>query len=454
MSDAEELPDTQLSFKRALVVDDSRSARVSLKRLLEAQGLTVELADCGEAAIDLLKHQLVDVVFMDHTMPGMDGLEALTAIKGNPRTATIPVMMYTTKEGEVYVSQARALGAVGVLPKKFEPHELFDMLLELGLVNDRRAASTEAAAGPEQSTPEADRAADEQALGMSVQALVTRILEDQHLSLRADILKSHRDFAKQVAAEVYAQQRREEALAEDPSIEEEGEPRQRAPGALVNLVAACLTAAVLVLSVLYWRTLEERNTALGALTAAAASARAAESAATLAAEGAQLARQATPELKLLDTLTWAMNRTDKVPFDELPFDAARAEQLAGLLEQLAAAGFQGEVLLEAHLGEFCLVADATGSYRLAEPDLPALSCTLIGHPLDSSSFAAERQSPEFEQFLRAGGLPPGISVRVLAHDRLSSVARLPYPDGGAEAGAWNAVAAENHRVELSLVPAG
>ena len=46
-----------------------------------------------------------------------DGFQAVQAIKNNPQTATIPIMMYTSQQGEVYVGQARALGAVGVLPK-------------------------------------------------------------------------------------------------------------------------------------------------------------------------------------------------------------------------------------------------------------------------------------------------------------------------------------------------
>ena len=95
-------------------------------------------AASAEDALELLKRQPVDVIFMDHTMPGMDGLEAVSAIKKNPRTAMIPVMMYTAKEGEVYVGQARALGAIGVLPKQVRPAELFEVLLNLGLVTDRR----------------------------------------------------------------------------------------------------------------------------------------------------------------------------------------------------------------------------------------------------------------------------------------------------------------------------
>ena len=113
-----------MSIKHALVVDDSKSAQIALKKQLEEHELVVALAESGEEALEFLEHESVDVIFMDHTMPGMDGLEALAAIKRNPRTAMIPVMMYTTKEGEVYVGQARALGGIGVLPKEVHPQVL------------------------------------------------------------------------------------------------------------------------------------------------------------------------------------------------------------------------------------------------------------------------------------------------------------------------------------------
>ena len=69
----------------------------------------------------------------------MDGFEAVEAIKSNPATATIPIMMYTSKGGDLYVSQARALGAIGILPKQVQPAELFTVLENLGLVKNRRA---------------------------------------------------------------------------------------------------------------------------------------------------------------------------------------------------------------------------------------------------------------------------------------------------------------------------
>jgi len=93
-----------MAIKRALVVDDSRSARLALRRLLEKQSLAVSEAESGEIALDMPQSAAVDVVFMDHTMPGMEGLEAVAAIKAHPATAAIPVMMYTTGQGEFFAA--------------------------------------------------------------------------------------------------------------------------------------------------------------------------------------------------------------------------------------------------------------------------------------------------------------------------------------------------------------
>ncbi len=124
--------------KRALIVDDSRSARVILSRMLEQHGLAVDTAESAEQALEYLQQNRPDVIFMDHLMPGMDGFEAVQAIKGNPDTALIPLMMYTSQEGELYVSQARALGAIGVLPKTVRPVDVSRVLYQLRLLPDRR----------------------------------------------------------------------------------------------------------------------------------------------------------------------------------------------------------------------------------------------------------------------------------------------------------------------------
>jgi CheY-like chemotaxis protein len=79
--------------KTALVVDDSKTARNVLKKILETHDLEVATAESAEAAIDYLSDSRPDIIFMDHEMPGIDGLEAVSAIKDNPATATIPIMM-------------------------------------------------------------------------------------------------------------------------------------------------------------------------------------------------------------------------------------------------------------------------------------------------------------------------------------------------------------------------
>src|SRR3954465_14246819 len=127
-----------MGVKRALIVDDSKSARVFLSRILEKYEIAVDSVENAEAAIEFLGSHRPDVIFMDHMMPGMDGFQAVQAIKNNPRTATIPIMMYTSQEGELYLGQARALGAVGVLPKQIKPADVSKVLYQLHLVQDRR----------------------------------------------------------------------------------------------------------------------------------------------------------------------------------------------------------------------------------------------------------------------------------------------------------------------------
>ena len=123
-----------MGAKRALIVDDSKSARLFLARMLEKYEIDVDSAENAEAAIEYLASHRPDVIFMDHMMPGMDGFQAVQAIKNNPRTATIPIMMYTSQEGELYLGQARALGAVGVLPKQIKPTDVSKVLYQLHLV--------------------------------------------------------------------------------------------------------------------------------------------------------------------------------------------------------------------------------------------------------------------------------------------------------------------------------
>jgi len=121
-----------MPVKHALLVDDSKSARLVLRRLLEKNKMDVDLAESAEEALDYLKDHKPDVIFMDHMMPGMDGLEAAKLINDNPDTTTIPVIMCTSKEGEAFTSDAKAHGAMDVICKPPSPDAVSQVLSILG----------------------------------------------------------------------------------------------------------------------------------------------------------------------------------------------------------------------------------------------------------------------------------------------------------------------------------
>ncbi len=121
-----------MPVKHALLVDDSKSARLVLRRLLEKNKMDVDLAESAEEALDYLKDHKPDVIFMDHMMPGMDGLEAAKLINDNPDTTRIPVIMCTSKEGEAFTSDAKAHGAMDVICKPPSPDAVSQVLSILG----------------------------------------------------------------------------------------------------------------------------------------------------------------------------------------------------------------------------------------------------------------------------------------------------------------------------------
>ena len=137
-----------MPIKNALVVDDSKSARMMLQRLLNKMNVKADVVDSAEAALTFLDKSQPDVIFMDHMMPGMDGLEATQLIKSNPKTATIPTIMYTSKEGEEYINIARSHGAQGVLAKPANQEAVMAVIQSL----DAPAANDEPKTDPEHSS--------------------------------------------------------------------------------------------------------------------------------------------------------------------------------------------------------------------------------------------------------------------------------------------------------------
>jgi CheY-like chemotaxis protein len=78
-----------------LIADDTRDARELYGLYLSHQGFSIELASDGLGAVDLAIKLRPDVVVMDLTMPGIDGITATQRLKAHPRTRHIPVILLT-----------------------------------------------------------------------------------------------------------------------------------------------------------------------------------------------------------------------------------------------------------------------------------------------------------------------------------------------------------------------
>ncbi|RVD11709.1 response regulator, partial [Mesorhizobium sp. M2A.F.Ca.ET.029.05.1.1] len=106
---------------RILIVDDSRTIRIKLKKSVEALGHEAEAVENGRAALDLLAIENFDLVLLDIMMPVMDGFEVLTSLKSSPRTRDVPVIVISGLDDEMSsVVKAIELGAEDFLPKDFE----------------------------------------------------------------------------------------------------------------------------------------------------------------------------------------------------------------------------------------------------------------------------------------------------------------------------------------------
>jgi CheY-like chemotaxis protein len=79
----------------ALVVDDSMVIRHTVSRFLEERGFAVESASNGMEALEILKRVTPVLVITDMQMPAMGGSELISAIKGKPETASIPILILT-----------------------------------------------------------------------------------------------------------------------------------------------------------------------------------------------------------------------------------------------------------------------------------------------------------------------------------------------------------------------
>ena len=96
----------------ALVVDDSMLIRYTVCRFLEERGFGVESATNGAEALEILERVHPDLIFTDMQMPKMSGSELITALKKNPKTANIPIIIVAGRASGFDEKEKRANFAI------------------------------------------------------------------------------------------------------------------------------------------------------------------------------------------------------------------------------------------------------------------------------------------------------------------------------------------------------
>src|ERR1700733_4190679 len=96
---------------RVLIVDDNEANRTVLRAYLEGEGITVEVAFDGQAAVDMLDSQPFDILLLGVPLPKLSGYEVLEHMKANSALAQIPVIMISSVADLDSVARCIELGA-------------------------------------------------------------------------------------------------------------------------------------------------------------------------------------------------------------------------------------------------------------------------------------------------------------------------------------------------------
>ncbi len=432
--------------RSALIVDDSRTALSLLSRLLKERCAIVDAVESGPEALDYLRSNTPGVIFLDHMMPGMDGFETLAALKADARTAGIPVVMYTSKEGDANMERALLLGAYGVLQMPANTMELEKLLQRVDRLR-RPAQDTSPAAARTASDP-ALRVADKPPglMPSRPSADVTGVdhVAPEFHSRPVSVADSNTRAADNTPAT---------ASTESSTSWLDGLPVWRALLVIVLLSPGAWYFERYQQVEKTRAQIERENQELrDELRGARENAEAAANSRRNEPDNPQ--RRGQPVTRgLLDTVSWAFNRHGPYGFSDEPLGDERLAQVRELIARLTAAGFQGTMRLETHTGEFCLVRDEQGDLHLPGDSLVFSRCEVVSYPPAQAVQLGQRQSPAFARYLAERRPGNQIQITVVSHGTNRPLVTYPDLASVQTAGDWNRIARSNQRVEVMLVAA-
>ena len=113
---------------RILIVDDSPSQLMSIRRIVEKLGHDALTAEDGAAGVEAAKRELPDLILMDVVMPNLNGFQATRSITREPSTKHIPIVLVTTKDQDTDRVWGMRQGAKAYITKPFSESELADVI--------------------------------------------------------------------------------------------------------------------------------------------------------------------------------------------------------------------------------------------------------------------------------------------------------------------------------------
>lgn len=124
-----------------LIIDDSKTVVMALRRMLETAGYIVSEAYDGTEGLDMARRRRPDLVFLDIVMPGMNGFAVLRALRREPATQAVPVIMISGNEHATEQFFGSGIPADDFMKKPFSRLEVFariEHMLDEQLVPQRR----------------------------------------------------------------------------------------------------------------------------------------------------------------------------------------------------------------------------------------------------------------------------------------------------------------------------
>jgi two-component system, OmpR family, alkaline phosphatase synthesis response regulator PhoP len=109
---------------KILIAEDSSTVRRLVAARLVADGYEVIEAADGDEALAMARSERPDLLILDKVMPKLDGFEVVRALREDPQTRTVPIVMLTERTSEEDVLGGLDLGVDEYIPKPFSPHEL------------------------------------------------------------------------------------------------------------------------------------------------------------------------------------------------------------------------------------------------------------------------------------------------------------------------------------------